>query len=218
MSRSVFVPVETDKLICSNHTDRLRRILISSGIQVTEACIELETSPRLDPWAWFTGAHQQYHYALLLLTVIFAFPTLPEADRIWNCLDYVFEVPPHMTQEQKSRWILTEVRDRTELFANSRKVRAPLGLTDPLAKQTPLKPSGPNDPYTVGVEARRFQSSQVDLTQTGAAAEAMHNQYIVPHEGRGVPRVFYSPTSIPMPTVPLIDDRMGEIDWVMTPG
>lgn len=105
-----------------------------------EAAIQLETSPDLLPWAWYTGAHQQYHIGFLLLLEIFAFPMRKEADRIWACLDYIFEVPPHLSREvpphlsreNKGRWIITQVRDKTAIYQGARKTRAPTGLTDQL--------------------------------------------------------------------------------------
>lgn len=178
----------------------------------------METSPKLDPWAWISGAHQQYHYALLLCMEIFALPNLPDANRIWTCLDYVFEVPPHLTQEQKSRWILTEVRDRTELFASSRKVRAPTGLVDRLAQQTPLDSGEPNNPSASRGKIPRFNTSRVDLTQNITAGEAMRDQYMSLQQGHGFPSAnLYHPTSVPTQTAPARDDRMVDIDWVSVP-
>lgn len=178
----------------------------------------METSPKLDPWAWISGAHQQYHYALLLCFEIFAFPNLPDANRIWTCLDYVFEVPPHLTQEQKSRWILTEVRDRTELFASSRKVRAPTGLVDRLAQQTPPDSGEPNNPSASGGGIERFNTSRVDLAQNITAGEAMRDQYMSLQQGQGIPQANLYPAGVPMQTAPVRDDRMVNIDWVSAPG
>ena len=178
----------------------------------------METSPKLDPWAWISGAHQQYHYALLLCMEIFALPNLPEANRIWTCLDYVFEVPPHLTQEQKSRWILTEVRDRTELFASSRKVRAPTGLVDRLAQQTPPDSGEPNNyPSASRGKVHRFSTSRVDLTQNVTAGEAMHGQYMSLQQGHGFPPANLYTTSVPTQTAPAREDRMVDIDWVSAP-
>lgn len=176
----------------------------------------METSPRLDPWAWISGAHQQYHYALLVCMEIFADPNLPDADRIWACLDYVFEVPTHLTREQKGRWILTEVRDRTELFANSRKARAPAGYSDRLPQPTKPRSDELNNPLRGGVQ--RLNTARVDLTQNFVAAEAMRNQYMPLQEAQGMHQAnYYQTTSVPTQTAPLRDDRMVEIDWVSAP-
>lgn len=111
--------------------------MIVSGVEAMEAAIELETSPDLRPWAWYTGAHQQYHIGFLLLLEIFAFPMRKEADRIWACLDYIFEVPPQISRENKGRWIITQVRDKTAIYQGARKTRAPTGLTDQLRARQP---------------------------------------------------------------------------------
>lgn len=180
----------------------------------------METSARLDPWAWISGAHQQYHYALLICMEVFANPNLPDADRIWACLDYVFEVPTHLTREQKGRWILTEVRDRTEIFANSRKVRAPAGYVDRLPQQTTPRFDEPNDSSTMGGGGvQRLNTTRVDLAQNFAVAEAMRNQYMPLQEAQGIHQAnYYQPTNVPTQAAPMRDDRMVEIDWVSAPG
>lgn len=111
--------------------------MIVSGVEAMEAAIKLETLPDLRPWAWYTGAHQQYHIGFLLLLEIFAFPMRKEADRIWACLDYIFEVPPQLSRENKGRWIITQVRDKTAIYQGARKTRAPTGLTDQLRARQP---------------------------------------------------------------------------------
>lgn len=151
---------------------------------------------------------------------IFADPNLPDADRIWACLDYVFEVPTHLTREQKGRWILTEVRDRTELFANSRKVRAPAGYVDRLPQQTPSRSDELNDHSTLRGGPQRLNSARADLAQNFTAAEAMRSQYVPLQEAQGMHQGDYYPTtSVPTSQpAPLRDERMVEIDWVSGPG
>lgn len=147
---------------------------------------------------------------------IFADPNLADADRIWACLDYVFEVPTHLTREQKGRWILTEVRDRTELFAKSRKVRAPAGYVDRVLRHGTSRPEELNDSSNVGVEAQRLNTARVDLAQNFAAAEALRNQYMPLQETQGMHQANYYQTTCVPPTqmAPLRDDRMVDIDWV----
>lgn len=174
----------------------------------------METSPKLDPWAWFSGAHQQYHFALLLCMEIFSCPNLPEADRIWACLDYVFEVPPHLSQDRKARWILTEVRDRTELFASSRKVRAPTALGDRLPQQSPPGSDESRNPSASPGKVPRSNPSKGDLSQNLAADENVRQQYISLQQAQGIPPVNYYQTSMPIPPVPPRDDNMVDIDWV----
>ncbi|KAL8666888.1 MAG: hypothetical protein Q9202_001128 [Teloschistes flavicans] len=119
-----------------NPADRLRQIIINSGTEIMERAIQMETSPELSPWAWYSGAIQQYHSALLLLMEIFANPNRKEANRIWRCLDYVFEIPAHIPRDQKGRWVMTEIRDRMGLYIASRKVMAPSSLLDRIGSQS----------------------------------------------------------------------------------
>ncbi|MCJ1362752.1 hypothetical protein MMC16_001858 [Acarospora aff. strigata] len=117
--------------------DRLRQIILTSGTQQLEDSIEMATSPMLQPWSWYVGAIQQWHTAFLLLIEVFAYPMRREADRIWACLDYVFEVPATLTRDQKARLILTELRDKTGAYRDLRKMRAPNGMIERLGQRPP---------------------------------------------------------------------------------
>jgi Fungal specific transcription factor domain len=108
--------------------DRLRHVTLSSEIQMMEDAIRLETNAVLQPWAWYCGTYQQWHTALLLLMEAFSFPMRQEADRIWRVLDYVFETDPSMERQQKSRAIISEIRDRTAASKDFRKIRAPISM------------------------------------------------------------------------------------------
>lgn len=73
-----------------------------------------------------TGAFQQFHTALLCLGELYSSPVkYQQAERLWACIDYVFELPSGMDPGDKSRLILTELRRRLELYQRHRKVRAP---------------------------------------------------------------------------------------------
>ncbi|KAK5155692.1 hypothetical protein LTR04_005796 [Oleoguttula sp. CCFEE 6159] len=105
--------------------DRLRQIILDSGTRVVEHAITIETLPSLKTWAWYSGALQQYHSALLLLLDVYESPMRKEADRIWKCLDYVFELPPNLCRDDKARLVLGDLRDKTTAYRTLRKVRAP---------------------------------------------------------------------------------------------
>ena len=197
-----------------NIADRLRQILITSGVETTEAAIEIETSPILSPWAWYAGAHQQYHYALLLCMEIFAFPMRKEADRIWACLDYVFEVPSHLTREQKGRWILTEVRDRVEIFASTRKVRAPTGLVDRLGQQPLQKSDMPSDPWASLGKMQHFSNTSNNLSQSLNPRDD-YGQQMSMRELQESSQPIFPTKANRIPAPPVEDDRMVDIDWVM---
>jgi len=132
---------------------RLISVLVMSGIMIIDIAIQLETDPIFHDWAWYIGAYQQFQIALLLATEIYYRPNNKEADRIWSCLDYVFNLDPNMPREQKGPTILAEVMGKTGVYQGMRKMRAPTTITravpgkdavksDEIA-QPPILPSHP---------------------------------------------------------------------------
>ena len=117
--------------------DRLRQIIITSGVELLLAAISLETIPALVPWIWYCGAYQQYHTSLLLLAEVYSHPMRREADRIWQILDYVFETPPedlNLNRDVKARRIIISIRDRLGAYNEARKVKSPSGMTEFLGR------------------------------------------------------------------------------------
>lgn len=80
------------------------------------------------------GTFHQYHTALLLLTELYATPERHYEDRIWDCLDYVFELSSGMERGDKGRLIFEEVVEKTQYYHSLRKVRAPKKLEEGLAQ------------------------------------------------------------------------------------
>lgn len=76
------------------------------------------------------GALHQYHTCLLLLIEVYSTPERYYIDRIWKCLDHVFELPSDVDRRTKARSILTEVINKTELYHNLRRVRVPKSVLD----------------------------------------------------------------------------------------
>lgn len=114
---------------------RLRQLVVSTGIQQLESSIALETMPQLQLWAWYSQAYHQYHVSMLLLLEVYLRPTGPGADRIWPCLDYIYETTTvadleedrNLTiQNRKSRIILTALRDRIDVYRRMRRARMPV--------------------------------------------------------------------------------------------
>jgi hypothetical protein len=132
--------------VSSRIPDRLRQIILTSGTQITENAVKLETMPEFKPWRWCAGAHQNYHTAFLLLIEIFAYPMRKEADRIWNCLDYVFETDRTLSCAQKGRIILTELRDKLAVYRDIRKIRAPVSMMKRLYQKPPRRVNEATDP------------------------------------------------------------------------
>lgn len=103
--------------------DRLRQVLIEAGLIQMENSIAFETDPAMSAWTWYRGAFNQYHAALLLMVEVYAYPMRREAARLWKCLDYIFEIPPHLAPKQKAELVLTDLRDRMEVYHQMRKLK-----------------------------------------------------------------------------------------------
>ncbi|EME40354.1 hypothetical protein DOTSEDRAFT_74979 [Dothistroma septosporum NZE10] len=103
--------------------DRLRQVLIEAGLCQMESSIAYETDSEMQAWTWYRGAFNQYHAALLLMVEVYAYPMRKEAARVWKCLDYIFEIPAHLAPKQKAELVLTDLRDRMEVYHQMRKVK-----------------------------------------------------------------------------------------------
>lgn len=125
---------------------RLNNLLIVAGIMIVEMSIKLETDPEFKEWSWYLGAYSQYQIALLLATEMRYRPDNKEADRIWSCLDYVFELDRSMPREQKAFTILTEIMTKTDAYTKMRKMRAPTGIAKAVPDKQAVKPDEPPPP------------------------------------------------------------------------
>lgn len=61
---------------------------------------------------------------------MYAGPERYHIDRIWKCLDHVFELPSDLDRRSKSRLILTEVMQKSEIYHNLRRLRVPKSVED----------------------------------------------------------------------------------------
>jgi len=111
-----------------------------------ETAIKLETIPELAPWRWYAEAFQQWATAFLLLVEIHSYPMRREADRIWNIIDYVFEPDRSLSRAQKGRVILSEFRDKTAIYRDIRKLRAPVSMTKGIYQKPPRRVGDSFDP------------------------------------------------------------------------
>ena len=169
--------------------DRLREIIITGGIECLEASIQMETDPALSLWSWYHGAIQQYHTALLLMLEIFAFPYRKEADRIWACLDYIFEVPSGMSREQKGRWVMTQVRDRVAFLLSNKKVKVPQSMIEKMGggsttgQSSPAFSSGhdshaqPHHHSPDSLRGNKSQSRSPPMSKSQAPPRSGNNKY-----------------------------------------
>ncbi|KAK3988111.1 fungal-specific transcription factor domain-containing protein [Cladorrhinum sp. PSN332] len=131
--------------------ERLNGLLVASGILIIETAIQLESNPMFRDWAWYLGAYQQYQIALLLATEVYYRPQNKDSQRIWRCLDYVFNLDPNAARDVKTKQILIEIMRKTSTYMGMRKVRAPTGIAkavlDKLAvKDSPSPQSQPGGP------------------------------------------------------------------------
>lgn len=158
---------------------------------------------------------QQYHTALLLLMEIFANPNRREANRIWRCLDYVFEIPGHISKDQKGRWVMTEIRDRMGLYIASRKVMAPSSLLDRIGSQSSRSGSATSasPPAPVGKMAQSNMEASYGFppskgqTQVARGSEGFRPDQ-VPYQGSAGNQL-----SVPTTGPPVQGDKI-DIDWV----
>ncbi|KAK4233822.1 hypothetical protein C8A03DRAFT_19171 [Achaetomium macrosporum] len=126
--------------------ERLNGLLVTSGIEIIETAIQLESNPLFRDWAWYLGAYQQYQIALLLATEIYYRPNRKDAERIWPCLDWVFQLDPNAPREQKILQILTEIMGKANLYMGLRRVRAPVTINRAVPDKQAVKESPPPPP------------------------------------------------------------------------
>lgn len=140
---------------------------------------------------------------------IFAFPNRKEADRIWRCLDYVFEIPPNIPKDQKGRWVMSEVRDKMGIYIASRKVMAPSSMLERIGSQSPRTTSTASISPSPSVGKVSQSSGDFAHGYTQAPAPSIQG-----------PPLVVKPDSVPMngvqqqPTVPMgPPPAQPEIDW-----
>ncbi|KAK4220149.1 hypothetical protein QBC37DRAFT_271125 [Rhypophila decipiens] len=143
--------------------ERLTHVLLVSGITVIESSMHLESYPLFNKqWGWYTGAYQQFQIALLLATEIYYRPdgaangcsgangtgngndnvgSSQIVDRIWGCLDYVFNLDASMDRSQKSYLILSEIMGKTGVYMSMRKMRAPVAISKAIPEREAVKGS-----------------------------------------------------------------------------
>lgn len=142
LSNRCFVIVLQRYAISAAHPmpERLRQILIQACICAVEGGIAMETQPEVKLWSWYRGAVLQYHAAMLLMFDVYARPNIKEAPRIWNCLDYIFELRPSSSPKDKAEGVIIELRDRLEIYHSLRKTRATTEVEDQAGgdKQSPM--------------------------------------------------------------------------------
>lgn len=106
--------------------DRLRQIVLSSAIMTLEHSQNIEQQPVLSTWSWYVGALHQYHTALLILNELHASSYTPDLEqRAWRVLDFAFELGTGMTNTEKIRTVLEELRFKMQVHQSVKRWRAP---------------------------------------------------------------------------------------------
>lgn len=109
--------------------DRLRDVLIESGTRNQEAAVALDTVPDVSPWKWYSGAYNQYTTTFLLLTEVYKFPERKQADRIWKCVDYVYDLDLELPRDVKARSTMMALQRKIAAYQIIRGVRATPTMT-----------------------------------------------------------------------------------------
>ncbi|OTB06691.1 hypothetical protein M426DRAFT_106287 [Hypoxylon sp. CI-4A] len=140
---------------------RLNQLLITSGIMIVELAIQLETNPIFRDWAWYLGAYFQFQIALLLATEVYFRPQSRDADRIWTCLDYVFNMDRRLPPEAKAIRLLSEIQGKTAVYMHMRKMRGPTTLSRAIPGQNAVagnvQSSQPSQPVHAPVQTQSQQ-------------------------------------------------------------
>ena len=183
----------------------------------------------MSPWVWYAGAIQQYQTAFLLLAEVFAYPMRKEADRIWRCIDFVFEPPLHLDREQKARLILSEIRDRMSVYRDARKLKAPTGMLKRIGITPPRKVNNGEPPTAEFTEPSPVQFGAGEPLPAEGKIMGVRFHEDLPEEQAQTPRPsltsgssasssnFSSSNSMfmaPPAEMTLSDDMMNDIDWV----
>ena len=188
---------------------------LTTGTEQLEAAVEIETSRVLHQWVWYAGTYQQYTTAFLLLVYLFAHPMRKEAGRIWRILDYVFEVPEDLSRDQKARLILTEIRDRTGIYRDARKLRAPISMLHHMAS-LPIQPRSPNGSEDMTSQPAPTTSSLYQDYQNFSMLNNENHPGLQsgPASLTGISDNTSSTSPSALPPLNTSDDLMADIDWV----
>ncbi|XP_014554984.1 hypothetical protein COCVIDRAFT_103569 [Bipolaris victoriae FI3] len=110
----------------SRMPERLRQLVMSAATLILEHGMAIEQHPILSRWSWIVGALHQHHCALLLISEVnMSKPDPVIEQRIWRCLDYSLDLPPGLSNEEKTKSVLSELVGKTKKYSDMKRVRAP---------------------------------------------------------------------------------------------
>jgi hypothetical protein len=199
---------------------RLRQVVLSSAIMVLEDSMVIEQQPMLSTWAWYVGALHQYHTALLLLKEIWASHNDPAVEtRAWRCMDYAFGLSPERSRQEKTRSILEDLVDKTEIYAGMKKVRAPTNMPHAeswarTATWQDSERSGSTQSGSVGSANSGYGGTAVPATQHTSPPGQLDEyqasyQHGVPAFGMGVPNTDWGIIELPSTTTNIPHQQFG---------
>lgn len=198
---------------------RLKNILVEASCICNEGALDMDAHPKLKPWSWYRGAFFQYHSALLLLVYVYTFPDCLEATRIWKTLDYIFDLPASMPSRLKAEGVISELRDRMEVYQSMRKMRTTTNLRAVMGEWSWSKDENTrvNADAKPGIQAAG-RMNEVKMDNFGPGVEQMHPaQYSPPPLAPRTDSVGSPETSLPGSAATTNDVQMetlAEIDWV----
>ncbi|KAJ5372856.1 hypothetical protein N7517_004862 [Penicillium concentricum] len=196
--------------------DRLRQIVLTKGAEALEAAVELQSAEDLKQWSWYSGAYQQYHSALLLLVEVFTYPMRRVANRIWHCLDFIFEavltdIPSLGTdranpmaldiighRDLKARYLLNMICDRMRAYQKAKGLKNPVRFNDSMFTVTPQKLGDATDPRMPLNYAHGEPGSGPHIPDLQSTLDNP-----VPPHGEVNPDMSYSSSEIPGPRIAL---------------
>lgn len=150
--------------------DRLRELTFSTGLTVLENSMTIEQTAALADWAWYIGALNQYHTALLLLAEMHAKEQDPRWEaRLWRSLDFVFELPAELTGTEKTRVILGELASRTAIYQQKRGIRAPAKMGDP-ATRSYVEARSRKEEHEEQIRRGSFQSARGSFSAASSSS------------------------------------------------
>lgn len=172
LSNRLYIHILQKYLSSDKHKmpERLRQIVLSAAIMILEHSQNIEQQPALFTWSWYVGALHQYHTALLILNEMYAQPRTPAMEqRAWRTLDFVFGLSPDLSPLEKTRAVLEDLMNKTQVYANLKRWRAPKDMPQDVPRTHTLG-------YQLQVQQaeEREQSSSLQST-VGAVEQPLFN-------------------------------------------
>ncbi|KFY39558.1 hypothetical protein V494_03919 [Pseudogymnoascus sp. VKM F-4513 (FW-928)] len=149
---------------------RLRRMLIDAATNTIENAMWIESMLDMRPWAWYAGAFNQHHAAFLLLWDSHFSSHDENLDRIWRCMDYVFETDPSKSREEKALKVLGELQEKTLVYQQFRKMRASPAMLNHARQRSPQPADRSLYPTASLVTAQPGDAMNTEPTSIGKVA------------------------------------------------